>query len=176
MSDNIRAVLVDSRGNLWVGFLGGISRFDGNTWTTFTMENSLLPSNSVYDIAEDHDSVIWIGTFDGVASYDPGSSSFVAHQKTQPELVSIQGAYPNPFNTSTTISFILPATVFTQLVIYNITGQKVRELVAETMTAGIHAVMWDGRDANGLSVSSGIYISRLTMGERTASERMVLLK
>jgi len=179
VTNNVRAVLVDSKGYLWAGSgtsYEELSVFDGNTWTTYTMENSSLPATSVYDIAEDHDGVIWIGTFDGIASYDPGTSTFVAQKETQPELVSIQGAYPNPFNSSTTISFTLPATGFTQLVIYNITGQKVRQLVAETITAGIHNVMWDGRSANGLSVSSGIYISRLTIGERTASERMLLLK
>jgi len=174
--DNIRAILVDSRGNLWAGHYKGVSRFDGNTWTTYTMENSLLPSNSVYDIAEDHDGIIWIGTFDGIVSYDPGTSTFVAQKETQPELVSIQGAYPNPFNTSTTISFTLPASGFTQLVIYNITGQKVRELVSETMTAGIHNVMWDGRNNNGNVLSSGVYISRLSSGKLVTHKRMLLMK
>jgi len=178
--DDIKAVLVDSRGNLWAGFPGGISRFDGNTWTTYTKENSLLLfseyDNRVYDIVEDHDGVIWIGTCYGIASYDPGTSTFVAQKEIQPELVSIQGAYPNPFNSSTTISFALPASGFTQLVIYNITGQKVREVLSETMTAGIHNVVWDGRDNNGNAVSSGMYISRLYNREQVTHSRMVLMK
>jgi len=177
VTNDVRAVLVDSEGNLWAGsWYEGLSMFNGNTWTIYTMENSLLPSNNVYDIAEDQDGIIWIGTFDGLASYDPGSSTFAVQKETQPELVSIQGAYPNPFNASTTISFKLPASGFTQLVIYNITGQKVRELVAETMTAGIHNVMWDGRDDGGNVLSSGVYISQLSYGELVTHKRMVLIK
>jgi len=177
VTDDIRAILVDSKGYLWAGsWYEGLSVFDGNTWTQYNMENSSLPSNSVYDIAEDHDGVIWIGTFDGLASYDPGTSTFVAQKETQPELVSIQGAYPNPFNSSTTIFFTLPASGFTQLVIYNITGQKVRQLVAETITAGIHNVMWDGRDNDGNVLSSGVYISRLSTGKLVTHRRMLLMK
>jgi len=84
--------------------------------------------------------------------------------------------YPNPFNTSTTILFNLPASGFTQLVIYNIAGQKVRELIAETMTVGLHNVMWDGRDDGGIVLSSGVYISRLSSGELVTHNRMLLMK
>jgi len=88
----------------------------------------------------------------------------------------LKPSYPNPFNASTTISFTLPTTGFTSLIIYNITGQKIRELVAENMTAGIHSVIWDGRDESGTAVSSGIYISRLLSGELVTHKRMLLMK
>lgn len=83
---------------------------------------------------------------------------------------------PNPFNPSTTIRFSIPNDGFATLAIYNIAGQKIRELISGNIIAGKHSVVWDGRDANGLSVSSGIYFSRLTMGERTASGKMILVK
>ena len=73
-------------------------------------------------------------------------------------------------------AFTLPASGFTQLVIYNITGQKVRELISENMTAGMHTTIWNGRDDRDNSVSSGIYFSRLTMGEKTAVGKMMLVK
>jgi len=97
-------------------------------------------------------------------------------EENTPHLFLLKPSYPNPFNTSTTISFILPASGFTQLVIYNITGQKVRELVAETMTAGIHNFMWDGRDDGGNLLSSGVYISRLSTGKLVTHKRMLLMK
>jgi len=93
-----------------------------------------------------------------------------------PRLFLLKPPYPNPFNASTTISFKLPSTGFTQLVIYNITGQKVRELVAETMTAGIHNVMWDGMNESGNVLSSGVYISRLKIGNHVSNNLMLLLK
>jgi len=93
-----------------------------------------------------------------------------------PHLFLLKPPYPNPFNASTTISFTLPASGFTQLVIYNIAGQKVRELIAETMTAGIHNVMWDGRDDGGNLLSSGVYISRLSTGKLVTHNRMLFMK
>jgi len=84
--------------------------------------------------------------------------------------------YPNPFNPVTTIEFSIPNDGFATLAIYNIAGQKICELISGNMTAGAHSIIWDGRDANGLSVSSGIYFSRLTMGERTVSGKMILVK
>jgi len=97
-------------------------------------------------------------------------------EENQPKAYSLLQNSPNPFNASTTISFTLPASSFTQLIIYNITGQKVRQLVAETMTAGIHNVMWDGMDDSGNAVSSGVYISQLSNGKLVANGRMVLMK
>lgn len=84
--------------------------------------------------------------------------------------------YPNPFNLTTTIEFTIPSSCFTSLVIYNITGQKVRELVSNKMSAGKHSVVWNGKDDNGNEVSSGIYISRLKMGKHTSLGRMLMMK
>lgn len=88
----------------------------------------------------------------------------------------VKDNFPNPFNPSTTISFSLPETGRASLVIYNASGQKVRELVTGILNAGRHSVVWDGRDGDGKMVSSGVYISRLTMKDRAASNRMLLLK
>ena len=57
-----------------------------------------------------------------------------------------------------------------------IRGQKERELIAEIMPSGTHTVGWDGRDDNGAAVSSGIYISRLKMGEHVATQTMIHIK
>jgi len=84
--------------------------------------------------------------------------------------------YPNPFNLSTTIEFTVPETGFAELVIYNMAGQKVRELMSEYMIPGIHSVVWDGCDENGTPVSSGVYISRLRTGDNVFSNRMMLVK
>jgi hypothetical protein len=89
---------------------------------------------------------------------------------------ALTGNYPNPFNPSTTISFTLPSPGAVNLAIYDIAGRKVRDLASGSLPAGFHSVTWDGRDTNGKSVSSGVYISRLTQGERTVSRRMTLMK
>ncbi|MBN1293026.1 MAG: T9SS type A sorting domain-containing protein [Candidatus Latescibacteria bacterium] len=83
--------------------------------------------------------------------------------------------YPNPFNPSTTIKYGLKEDRHTSLVIYNSLGQKVRTLIDQPQTAGIHAVRWDGKNDAGLQVSSGLYIYRLVSGQFSQTRRMILL-
>jgi Tol biopolymer transport system component len=84
--------------------------------------------------------------------------------------------YPNPFNPVTTIEFTIPEAGFAELSVYNIAGQKVRELVSSEMTAGIHSAVWDGRDQQGNPVSSGVFISRLRTRDNVFSNRMILVR
>jgi hypothetical protein len=93
-----------------------------------------------------------------------------------PVSFSLTGNYPNPFNPSTTISFSLPSSAPVSLCVYDITGRKVQDLMNGPLSAGAHSVVWDGRDASGKAVSSGVYLSRLTQGEKTVSRRMLLMK
>ena len=92
--------------------------------------------------------------------------------------VLLQNA-PNPFNASTTISFLIPfrlAHEATRLSIYNLAGQLVRVLQADTQQAGEHSLSWDGRDGYGREVASGVYIYRLDVGEWAVHRRMLLLR
>ena len=84
--------------------------------------------------------------------------------------------YPNPFNTSTTISFSLPlSTKKAELKIYNIKGQLVRKLDMDTKS-GIGSISWDGRDSNGKKVGSGIYFYKLTADKKEIVKKMVLMR
>ena len=94
----------------------------------------------------------------------------------QPVEFKIVGNFPNPFNPSTTIQFSLPAEGFTELYIYGMNGQKIRELVSRSMPAGMHSIIWNGRDQKGSPVSSGVYFARLKMHGKVESRRMTLVK
>jgi hypothetical protein len=84
--------------------------------------------------------------------------------------------HPNPFNPSTTISFSLPKRAKAKLSVYNIEGKIVSTLVDGVIDDGFKKVTWDGKDAGGTAVSSGVYFCRLTAGKRTVTKKMVLLK
>lgn len=84
--------------------------------------------------------------------------------------------YPNPFNPVTTIKFTLPASDIVTLNIYNIKGQRVRELKMENGKWEISSVVWDGKDDSGRACASGVYLSRLQTNGRSISRRMLLLK
>ena len=156
---------------------GGLLSIDGDTWTYYRDNYWLMYGND--RLAIDHNNVIW-GTYRGIVSFDPGSnnggSTDVSKIDILPESVTLHANYPNPFNPATTITFTLPRQDFTTLVIYNIVGGKVRELLAEQRPAGAHSLVWDGLDDNGVPVSSGMYLAGLTQGRLRTIRKMVLIR
>ena len=84
--------------------------------------------------------------------------------------------YPNPFNPSTNISFSIPSPAQVKLTVYNVKGQKVKELINDTMDMGKHTVQWDGTDQRNRKVSSGLYFSRLEHAGMSKTIKMMLMK
>jgi hypothetical protein len=84
---------------------------------------------------------------------------------------SLAQNYPNPFNPLTTIEYGLPAASKVKVEVFNILGQKVKELVNAEQEAGFHVVRWDASSA-----ASGVYFYRISAGDFTATKRMVLMK
>ncbi len=84
--------------------------------------------------------------------------------------------YPNPFNPSTTIVFDLPIISTVKLDIYNVLGQKVITLANKKFQAGVHSIRWNGRNQQGTSVASGIYILRMKAGKFVQTRRLLLIK
>ncbi|MDP6670129.1 MAG: FlgD immunoglobulin-like domain containing protein [Candidatus Krumholzibacteria bacterium] len=84
--------------------------------------------------------------------------------------------WPNPFNPSTEIVFHLSKESIASLEILDASGLLVRSLVQELLPQGEYRYRWDGRDFRGRAVSSGIYFSRLRLGDRELSRKMLLLK
>ncbi|MBN2008194.1 T9SS type A sorting domain-containing protein [candidate division KSB1 bacterium] len=83
---------------------------------------------------------------------------------------------PNPFNQSTRISYILPISGNVQILIYNVYGQKIIELVNEFQNAGQHTFIWNGLDDNGLNVASGLYYYKLQAFNSAIIRKMMLAK
>lgn len=90
--------------------------------------------------------------------------------------VVVNQNYPNPFNAGTRISFTLSKSSEVRVDIYNILGQKVIELMNEFRHTGPVVMEWDGRDANGSAVASGIYYYRIEAGEFSETRKMIFLK
>jgi len=90
-------------------------------------------------------------------------------------------AYPNPFNPSTTIRYGLPEPADVDIVVFNIQGQEVRQLVNGRRTAGWHTVQWNGRNDRGVPLSSGVYLIRFraqtsSNGLFVRHQKVVLMK
>jgi hypothetical protein len=83
---------------------------------------------------------------------------------------------PNPFNPTTSIAFTISTSDNAELAIYDITGRHVRTLLQQHLDVGVHSVVWDGTDATGRHVASGLYVYRLSATEQTIVRRMTLLR
>jgi len=93
-----------------------------------------------------------------------------------PLSTALAGNYPNPFNPSTTIRFMLGCDTSVKIDVYNVRGQKVRALVSGLYEAGVHSVVWNGCDSSGQSVGSGVYFYRMVSGGYVATRKMLLMK
>ena len=99
-----------------------------------------------------------------------------ARSAQTPREYSLGQNYPNPFNPSTSIMYDVPLTSNVSLIIYDILGRNVRTLLNEQHNAGSYSVEWDGKNADGLLVTSGIYFYRLEADQFAITKKMVLLK
>jgi hypothetical protein len=111
--------------------------------------------------------------------YRIGSVVDIGRKDGEPALAVSQCVaqnYPNPFRSSTTIAYSLSKATSVTLAIYDVRGALVRTLVSAAVSAGRHEVTWDGRDARGHKVASGVYLGRLEAGDHAETKRMVLLR
>ena len=88
----------------------------------------------------------------------------------------LQQNAPNPFNSQTVISWFLLRPGPARVEVFALTGQRVSVLHQGPRKAGSHRVHWDGRDDNGRSLASGVYLYRLVTGERVQARKLTLLR
>lgn len=154
----------------------------------------LVHDNSTYDLTGVSDEgfwnqgsidvIIWAGSESLVRldvaklllDYDCYSDVGEDESSAAPGSFSISQNYPNPFNPETEISFILPEKATISLTVYNVFGQKVRDLINATLPAGSYVVTWDGTNNQGNRLASGMYFCRLSAGKHIAKSKMILMK
>jgi hypothetical protein len=96
--------------------------------------------------------------------------------EARPRGLVLHQNHPNPFNGETVLRFELPQGGEVELAVYNLSGQQVAALAAGPREAGSHAVRWDGRDAQGRSLASGVYLCQLRGGGRAQVRKLLLLR
>lgn len=84
--------------------------------------------------------------------------------------------YPNPFNAESFISYQVPNEAHVTIEVFNLLGQKLQVLVNQKKLPGFYNAAWNGKDANGMSVGSGIFIYRMQAGQFSAIRKMVLVQ
>ena len=181
------------------GVLIYLGRSELNPKPDYEFNGQLFPSSFGSSISNGGNidsrgrATILIGDDQGDATLGPGRVYIfsydlrdeVKHLNNQnlPTLFKLYQNYPNPFNSSTTISYNLSISSFINIDIYNYAGQAVKTLVSEIKGPGQYSVIWNGIDENNDSVSSGIYIIKMTaatFGEKPRKEshesKLLLIK
>lgn len=93
-----------------------------------------------------------------------------------PQEYRLHPNYPNPFNSSTEIEIELAVASNIELKVYNIQGQEITTLVDDIRNAGAYHISWDGKNAGGLSVTSGVYVYQIKTGKFQDAKKMLLLR
>lgn len=102
----------------------------------------------------------------------------VAQETDRPAAFDLLAPFPNPFNPTTTLRFSVPNESAARIAVYDGTGRLVSVVADGSYDAGNHAVVWDGCDATGREVASGVYVVRLTLSDRgeTLTQRVTLVR
>lgn len=103
-------------------------------------------------------------------------TSVPVSENNQPYNFKLRQNYPNLFNPSTAIKYSLSSPEEVSINIYDVSGHLIREINQEHSQPGEYQVMWDGKNKFGESVSSGAYFYQLSVGNKVAAKKMILLK
>ncbi len=93
-----------------------------------------------------------------------------------PSAYELSQAYPNPFNPSTRLQLALPKAGRVRVVVYDLLGHPVRQLLDASRPAGLYTLTWDARDDRGEALPSGVYFVRVEAGSFKATRKLLLLK
>ena len=114
---------------------------------------------------------IWMGSEGWICSGEPFPGEDIYVEEALPEKFALHDAFPNPFNPVTNLTFDLPESGKVSLVIYDVQGREVAQLVDGWTPAGVYQMTFD---ASGLS--SGIYFAHLMAGDFQQTQKIILLK
>jgi hypothetical protein len=98
------------------------------------------------------------------------------HSPNLPGKFNLFQNYPNPFNNSTTIEYQIPKSSSVNLVIFDITGKKIVQLVDQKQNAGKYSIIWNGKNHNHDYVASGLYFYRIITGEFSKVKKCLIIK
>ncbi len=102
--------------------------------------------------------------------------SGIRDEQGHPATFHLVQNYPNPFNPITTLSYGLPEVADVNLMIFDITGRKIKEWSVGNQQPGWHEVVWNGTNQSGQQVPTGVYIYSLRAGDFIDTKKMVLMK
>jgi|GEM_PF-4768098 len=153
-----------------------LSVVNDSTLADSTLEvQSLTEGTQYYWRVRAENSFGW-GSYSATRTFKVIKATRVEESTNIPITFVLRQNYPNPFNPSTSISYELPRAENVRIIVYDLAGRQVRELVNEHQDRGFYTVLWDGRNERNLLVASGLYIYQIQAGEFNQRLKMTFLK
>ena len=144
--------------------------FDGDNASEVSTLGDLGPY-SVTSFGVDQHNELYICSFDGKIYKFVQTDSAVDDGDLKPNKFSLYQNYPNPFNPTTTIRYDIAEDSHVIMNIYDVTGRLVETLVESALESGEYEVIWDAGD-----LPSGVYLAQFKSGDRTVTQKLILLK
>lgn len=157
----------------------GIAGDNAVTYRSYTLDATLQFQDDNEDVPTYYFSYNRRG--DRLYLYKDSAAAPLISSNVVPKKNALFANYPNPFNPETWIPYQLAEPADVSISIYAADGQLVRTMQLGYKAAGIHqsrsrAAYWDGRNAVGEPVASGVYFYTLTAGDFTATRKMLIMK
>jgi hypothetical protein len=182
---NLAIVVADLPDGTTTAFVGPVLSYYEYLATNFTRLTDQEWA-SMYNVAPSlRPSFTNLYLADSAGSTKPEGLSLLTDVKQQPPpamlptTLVLQKNFPNPFNSSTIISFTIPAALANsnaELSLYDVQGRLVKRLFSQKFPAGNFATRWDGTSGNGISVATGVYFYHLVVGNQQQVGKMSFVK
>ncbi len=113
-----------------------------------------------------------LGSTPGAGSATPATPSYRNQLRQQIKT----SASPSPAKASAAVEYTLEEDAYTTVSVFDSNGRLVKNIYAGNQDAGSHAVTWDGKDANGKGLNSGVYFVRIHSGAMAGTQKVILAK
>jgi ligand-binding sensor domain-containing protein len=183
LSNIIVSVAVDSNQNIWTSYseyAKGISQFNGSLWQHMTHKDGLL-DDAVGILGVDKNGNIWFKYpfVKAISVFTDTTSTrikFRMEANILPKMFELHQNCPNPFNSKTMICYELHQESDIELSIITIKGEELSKLISDKQQAGLHQILWNGKDKFGKEASSGIYLYSLRTDSFIETKKMILIR
>ena len=164
-------------GVFYVVSSNALYRLDPSTWIATLVADGFRAVSTVGLALSPDDRTLWLVDYSGDRVYEFVLPAAVAAPEIGPRLetLSLEIA-PNPFANSAGIRFELPTSAVVDVAVYDVAGRKVRDRVQRRLPAGGHSIPWDGRDDQGRRSAPGLYLARLSTGDRIVTGKLIMLR
>ena len=162
----------------WIS-VGSSAAYNSGSYTVqvTTDQDSTTENNgmTVFRVIASMDEGTWISIPD--SGYSINNNSFqLLNDIILPNNFSLLQNYPNPFNSNTIIRYSLPEESRVSIIIYDILGQQVKELINEVQEPGYKSVSWDGKNNLARPTGSGVYLFRMKTNNYNKTKILILSK